>query len=147
MNDLAKSASERLQGPAIALAIFGFGMAAMNLAGVVFAVAGAGLQPWLMERLGEGEVVLPSWTASYLNTAFSVASSVLGAAYGGVIGYAGLRMAKLQSYTLCQVGAALALVPCCTGCCCFIGMPLGIWALLALNRPDVRAAFESNAVA
>jgi hypothetical protein len=30
----------------------------------------------------------------------------------------------------------------CTGPCCIVSLPLGIWALVVLMSPDVKAAFH-----
>jgi hypothetical protein len=51
-----------------------------------------------------------------------------------------LKMKNLQSYGLANTGAILALIPCCGPCFC-LGIPLGIWALVVLRKPEVRAAF------
>ena len=53
-----------------------------------------------------------------------------------------LRMRSLRSYGLCQLGAILAVIPC-IGPCYLLGIPFGIWALIALNRPGVREVFSS----
>jgi hypothetical protein len=58
-----------------------------------------------------------------------------------VILMGGLRMRTLRSYGLCQLAAILAVIPC-TGPCYLVGIPFGIWALIALNRPGVRDAFR-----
>ena len=54
---------------------------------------------------------------------------------------AGLHMRTLRSYSFCVVGAILACVPC-SGPCYLLGIPFGLWALIVLNRPDVRDAFS-----
>lgn len=51
-----------------------------------------------------------------------------------------LKMKNLQSYGLANTGAILSLIPCCGPCVC-LGIPLGIWALVVLRKPEVRAAF------
>ena len=52
-----------------------------------------------------------------------------------------LKMKGLQSYGLANTAAILALIPCCGPCLC-VGIPLGIWALVVLRKPEVRAAFS-----
>jgi hypothetical protein len=39
------------------------------------------------------------------------------------------------------------MVPCFTGCCCLVGVPLGIWSLIVLFNKDVKQAFEAKAAA
>jgi hypothetical protein len=60
-----------------------------------------------------------------------------------VIMFAGIRMRALQSYGLAVTGAVLAIIPCvtCAGCC-GIGQGAGIWALVVLLKPEVKAMFR-----
>jgi hypothetical protein len=51
-----------------------------------------------------------------------------------------LKMRGLQSYGLAMTSGILSLIPCCGPCVC-VGIPLGIWALVVLRKPEVRAAF------
>jgi hypothetical protein len=62
-------------------------------------------------------------------------------AYGFVI-WAALRMRQLEGWTLAVVASVLVMVPfeC---CCCLLGIPIGIWGLVVLLKPDVKAAFVS----
>jgi hypothetical protein len=52
-------------------------------------------------------------------------------------------MMKQQSYGFAVTASILAMVPCVgtSTCCCLIGLPIGLWALIALTQPDVRATF------
>jgi hypothetical protein len=51
-----------------------------------------------------------------------------------------LKMKNLQSYGLATTAAILSLIPCCGPCAC-LGIPVGIWALVVLRKPEVRASF------
>jgi len=55
-------------------------------------------------------------------------------------GWAGYNMLRLRSYWLSMAGS-VAIMP---GAmlCCFAGMPVGIWSLTLLLRPEVKAAFH-----
>lgn len=53
-----------------------------------------------------------------------------------------IRMRSLRGRTLAMVGAICAIIP--FNSCCCIGMPVGIWALMVLSQPDVKAAFEAS---
>jgi len=64
----------------------------------------------------------------------------------GVLGslfvvYAMLEMRKLRRFPIAVAGTILAMVPYLSLCCLF-GLPIGIWALVVLFNPDVRAAFK-----
>lgn len=74
-----------------------------------------------------------------LSTAFAFAMSVL-----VVVG--ALKLKRLESRGLAMTSAIVALVPCLSPFCC-VGLPVGIWALMAMNKPDVRAAFGQDATA
>lgn len=78
-------------------------------------------------------------------------SSMLGNVVGGVlniggaalIAYGAWRMKELKSYGLAMTAAILAMIPCFTSCCCLLGLPVGIWALIVLLDKDVKAAFDA----
>jgi hypothetical protein len=56
--------------------------------------------------------------------------------------YGGLNMRRLCYYGLALAGAVLAAIPVVSPLACFgIGEAVGIWALVILLQPDVRAAF------
>jgi hypothetical protein len=56
--------------------------------------------------------------------------------------FGAMRMKALQSYSLAIVSAIVVAFPCCS-CCCLIGTPIGIWALIVLFDSQVKAAFRS----
>ena len=61
-----------------------------------------------------------------------------------VIALGALQMCHLRSRQLAYCAAILAMIPCLAPC--YIGaLPLGIWALVVLRRPDVDYAFDENA--
>ena len=70
-----------------------------------------------------------------------VLSAGFGLAMSALVLIGALRMHALRSYSLALVASILALVPCVTPCC-FIGLPFGIWALVVLNKPEVRSQFS-----
>ena len=57
----------------------------------------------------------------------------------GLVLFAGLRMKALKNHGLCLAGSIVAIIL--NGCSC-VGFPIGIWALLALLRSDVKAGFD-----
>jgi hypothetical protein len=56
----------------------------------------------------------------------------------------GVKLLNLSGPALPITGSVLAMIPCTVGCCCLLGLPAGIWALVAINRPDVRAAMAAR---
>jgi len=52
-----------------------------------------------------------------------------------------IRMMALKNYALAFTGCVLSVIPCITPCCGIITLPFGIWALVVLNRHDVKTQF------
>jgi len=78
----------------------------------------------------------------------SLFSGVLGLVFnviwllmGGLVIFGALKMRKLESYGLSMAAAVLAALPC-TSPCCFLGLPLGIWAIVVLMNQEVKSAFR-----
>lgn len=58
--------------------------------------------------------------------------------------YGALKMKKLENYGLSVAVTIVAMIPCLAPClspCCLVGIPIGIWALVVLNKPEVKASF------
>jgi hypothetical protein len=71
----------------------------------------------------------------------SVIQGLLHLAVAGFIIYGALQMKKLVNHRLAMATAIVALVPCLSPCC-LLGMPFGIWALVVLNKPEVKSTFQ-----
>jgi hypothetical protein len=54
----------------------------------------------------------------------------------------GIKMKGLNSYGLAMAAAIIVALPCTNYACCLIGLPVGIWALIVLMKPEVKAAFR-----
>jgi hypothetical protein len=67
--------------------------------------------------------------------------NVIGIALDGLMIYGALQMRQLKSFGLAMTSAILVMLPC-AGCCCLLGLPVGIWALVTLNKPEVKSAFS-----
>ena len=52
--------------------------------------------------------------------------------------YGGVQMVRLRSYAWSIAAGILGIF-----CCSFLGLPMGIWALIVLTRPEVREAFAN----
>src|SRR5262245_57496534 len=62
--------------------------------------------------------------------------------FGIVIIIGALKMMRLKSYNWALAASVLALLPC--NPAGVLGLVTGIWGLVVLNRPAVKAAFESG---
>ena len=68
---------------------------------------------------------------------------VLGLLTAPLILFGGIQMCRLRGYGLAIFGSILALLPCISPVgCCLVGQVAGVWALIVLASPDVRAAFR-----
>ncbi len=67
-------------------------------------------------------------------------SIVLLATSGAVI-YGAIQMKNLRNYRSAMTAAIISIIPL-LGPCCILGIPFGIWALIVLMQPDVKAAFR-----
>lgn len=68
------------------------------------------------------------------------ASPVISLLIGAFVLFGAIQMRKLSSYGLSMAAAILAVIPCISPCC-VLGIPFAIWALVVLNKPDVRSQF------
>jgi hypothetical protein len=79
-------------------------------------------------------------TVEYIQSAVFAGINVI---FNTLILIGGLRMKALRSHTLAMIGSICAIIP--LNSCCCITIIFGIWALIVLMNPDVKAAFALNA--
>lgn len=72
------------------------------------------------------------------------AGSAIATACSLVIILGAIKMRSATSRGLAMTGSILAMIPCTTSCC-LLGLPIGIWAVVVLMNPDVKAAFADGA--
>jgi len=128
-----------VSGPATALLVTGIVCLILSILGLIANLTGAGFQPPPGEIPPEMEQFFEAM--KHFQGPVAVVTSILSIAISGLIMYAGQRMRLLRSYTLVVTAAILAIVPCISPCCC-IGIPVGIWVLVILFKPEVKAAFQ-----
>jgi hypothetical protein len=124
---------EKVNGPAIGL---------MVLAGLNLVLGAGGL---LMNLLGSSMMMMhngpqQAWANMFSGT-LGVVSNSLGILISGVIFYGGLKMKRLENHGLAMAASILSIIPC-TSPCCLLGIPVGIWALVVLTKPEVKSAFH-----
>lgn len=132
----AANAAQQVQGPAIGLLI----TAAI---GILFALFGL-----LANLLGFGMSGLDSLGGGYGDQYWSMwsggmgmAMSIVGLAVWGFVVWAALKMKALEQWIPAIVASVVAMIPC--SCACLLGLPIGIWSLVVLLKPDVKTAFKS----
>lgn len=137
MNEQGSPASvaERLKVPGILLIVLGV---LTDLGGVWQVVSNA---------LGihlPGQEVPPGMEGfmKFMET-FGIVFGVLNLISGVVLVLGGLSLMRQKSYGLAMTGAIVAMVPG-FSCCCLFSLPVGIWALMLLLKPEVKAAFQGS---
>jgi len=67
--------------------------------------------------------------------------AVFGVLFNALVIFAGFKMKNLQMYPLVMAGAVFCCLPFCSGFCCIVGLVPGIWTIIVLMKPEVKAAF------
>ena len=131
-----------VKGPGLGLLIVGILGICLGLFGVLSSVLGFGAAR-VQEMQDQGQQ-LPEWSRYFMGGggALQIVMNVIAIATSAFVAYGGLQMQKMQGRSVCMVAAILAMIPCISPCCP-LGLPIGIWALMALNKPEVRAGFGS----
>ena len=139
--EAVQGATAALQGPAhalMAVAGLGIALALINLVLVLLGtsfLAAMGSSNGGLESLGGSDKV-----GLFARMGSSIVQNLLGLVGGGVILWGGYQMKQVRNYNLAMAAAVVAMVPCVSPCCWF-GLPVGIWALVVLNKPEVKSAF------
>jgi hypothetical protein len=68
------------------------------------------------------------------------AGTIIALCWAGIVLTGGYKMKQLEGLSHAKTAAIMAMIPC--NVCCLLGLPFGIWALVVLNRPEVRSAFK-----
>ncbi len=130
-------ARAQVSGPAIGLMVAAGIGGALQVLGLLLNLLTTG-----MSVAGAGGGNGPDASMAILTGTASIVSGMVGIVVAGVIIFGALKMKSLENYTLSMVASILAMVPCISPCC-LIGLPIGIWALVVLNRPEVKGAFRT----
>ena len=136
----SKDLEKLVTPPAIAMIVLASLSLLFNLFEVVFHPFGKLLDELLREfhYQNHGESAFAS--------ALNVFSTLLSLAVGGVVLFGSFQMLRRRSWPFALTAAILMVVPC-LGPCCPIGIPVGVWALVILLKPEVRQALERNGAA
>lgn len=130
----------QVSAPSVGLLVTGIIGAIFSLGGLISLGIGTGITslagfgsdwmdeiPYDIEELWEG--------------AFAMGSSLVGLLVAGFIIYAALKMKDLEQWGLAVAASILAMIPCISPCC-VVGLPIGIWCLVVLTRPEVKNTFQ-----
>ena len=115
---------DEVTAPAIALMVVSILALVLGSAGLVFGVFLMAVQDNATPEI----IVRSVWGGLLL---ISAAFVLFGA----------IKMKNMKDYGVAKAAAIVAIIPF-VGPCCLIGIPFGIWAVVVLNKPHVRAAFR-----
>ena len=124
-----------VRGPAIFILV----LSILNIITVVLSGIWMAYEEQIMRSLG-----LPEQTneiQSKIKVLFSIPATIIGGLLAVACLIGALRMMKLQSHGFAIATAIMMLIPC-SNCCCFLNIGAGIWALVVLQKPEVKSAFE-----
>lgn len=131
--DASAEAASRVQGPAVGLIV----TAALGMAGQAVVI--------LVNLLGAGVGAAAGGEQAFaglMQGGVAIASGFLGILFGVVVLLGALKMRKLESHGFAIAASIIAMIPCISPCC-FLGIPMGIWALVVLLNEDVKAGFQA----
>jgi hypothetical protein len=139
------AALQRVKGPAVALMV----TAILNILLGVWSLVKMTISPPNLQQLDSELQQLnnPQFEQfihklMYLTYGpLGIASNILGMALSVLILIGASKMRSLRSYEFSMTAAILAMIPCLTPCC-FLGLPFGIWAVVALRGPGVKSQFH-----
>jgi len=133
-------AAQMVSGPAIGLMVTAGLGALAQLVSMVINIIGAGAG--MAGAASQGQPEVPAW-AHAMSGGLGVVFNVVGLIMSVVIFMGAMKMKKLESYNFALAGTIIAMVPCISPCC-LVGLPIGIWALVILMKPEVKSAFQTG---
>lgn len=77
-----------------------------------------------------------------LNSPLNIASIMVGACVNALAVVGGIKMRSASGYGLSLAGSIAAIIP--MGGCCCLTLPFGIWTLVVMMNPDVKAGFDAS---
>jgi hypothetical protein len=127
-------ASRQVSGPATGLLVTGILGAFFAGLGLIASIVGMGIAPFIREEI-------PERYAEFWEGSMGAASSIVEIAVAAFIIFAALKMKELRQWELSLAASIVAMIPCISPCC-ILGLPIGIWALVVLLRPEIKEAFH-----
>ena len=140
-----KRARRIVSGPSSCLRIMGILGIVAGVGGLVLAVA-MGMHIAKNPAQAKRDFNAPNEEDLVVNVVVIGVASLMSIPFGALIAYGAVKMGRLESHGWAMTSAVLSITSIlyCT-CCLVTGVPLGIWAIVAMNNPDVRAAFAITA--
>jgi len=132
------AALQLVKGPVIGLkvtAIIGLVLVAAGLVMNVLTLGGFQIFP---QQINDPQM---QKLFSSLGGGLGIVQGIIGGVVGVIVLIGAAKMQKLESYQFALTASIVAMVPCISPCC-VLGLPFGIWALVVLNKPEVKSQFS-----
>lgn len=126
---------------AICLIVFGALMALLGVVNVITQAASGGQTQQLPAEAPEWMKQAMKWQTD-MPAAVQYGMAALSLLIFALVILGGVKMLQLRARGLVMTAAILAMIPCFTSCCCVLGLPLGIWVIVLINKPEVRNQFD-----
>jgi len=137
---VSKDIKDRVAAPSIGLLITGIIGALSCLGTLISLIIGMSFLS-IPEIYSELPDDFPLNIEEFFQGSFAIGSSFIGIIVAALIIFASLKMKELKQWGLAFTASILAMVPCISPCC-IIGLPVGIWCLVVLTKPEVKNAFS-----
>jgi hypothetical protein len=135
-------ATGTVKAPALALMVVGIIGFAVNLLSLTIAIR-LGPQEYL--QMQENAFNQLNWPMPQMDADQVFQQALLfqgiGAALALCVIVGASQMMRLQWYGLAIAACVLAMINA-INCCCLLGVPIGLWSLSVLLRPEVKASFQ-----
>jgi len=132
------AALRQVKGPAIGLmvtAVLGLILVAVGL--VINVLMLSGIQTGL-QQINDPQI---QKLLSSMGGGLGIVQDLISAVAGVVVLMGASKMRKLQNHQFALTASIVAMLPCISPCCIF-GLPAGIWALVILNKLEVKSHFS-----
>ena len=118
----------------IILAVLGLGMSILFAVGQLLQVANGEVMP--PPNANDAEK-----TGFYIGYWGSTVAVIVSGLIQPLIAWAGVNMIRRKGLGLAKVAAIMLCIPCVSSCC-LLGIPFGIWAIIALNSDSAKQLFS-----
>jgi hypothetical protein len=136
------NAQSLVSGPATGLMVVGIICVLCALWGLLSNILGLGMGAFAPGGRGMGN--MPPQMAKWIQLmggGVGLVLNIIGLALSAFFIFASVKMRKLESYGMVMAATIISMLPCLSPCCC-VGLPVGIWILIVLSKPEVKSAFH-----
>jgi GYF domain 2 len=126
-------AADQVTGPAIGLMVVSILQLLLGAFLLVVHLIGASI--FAMSQSAQNQPF-----ANLFSGTLGIVQTILVMVLGAVVLFGAIKMKRLENYGLAMASSIVAMLPC--SLCCLAGLPIGIWSLVILSKPEVKAAFH-----